>query len=78
MSDTVVKHYDFSPKKFPITIAALHPVTRAVVWSETIEKPEGLALLYIPPLKKQLGHPVLIRTTYGDGSVDEVAPESVH
>lgn len=66
-------HFDFAPDKFPITIEALHPETRVVVWAKTIEKPADLAMIVVPPLRKQLGHPVVIRVRYGDGTVSENA-----
>jgi hypothetical protein len=54
---------------YPIRIEALHPETEAVVWSRVVERPgsNGTAALYIPPLRKQLGHPVVIRVTLASG-----------
>ena len=66
-----MQRFDFRPELFPITIEALHVETRAVVWSETIERPEEAALVYIPPLASVLGHPVAMRLRFGDGTVDE-------
>jgi hypothetical protein len=66
-----MKRFDFRPELFPITLEALHVNTRAVVWSQTIERPEDAALVYIPPLRIQLGHPVAMRIRFGDGSVEE-------
>jgi hypothetical protein len=66
-----MQRFDFKPSQFPITLEALHPRTRAVVWSRTIERPDEAALVYIPPLREQLGHAVAMRIRFGDGTVDE-------
>jgi hypothetical protein len=66
-----VARYDFPAEKFPVTIEALHPETRAVVWWDRIEKPEFLTTRVIPPLARMLGHRVTIRITFGDGEVQE-------
>jgi hypothetical protein len=55
----------------PFTIDDLHPVTHAVVWSRPVTR---ACTLRIRPLAEQLGHPVIIRTTFADGTVDEAAP----
>jgi hypothetical protein len=65
--------FDLPPGAFPVTIEALHPETRAVVWSARVERPEETFLLYIPPLKLIHGHPVVIRMRFADGSVSEQA-----
>lgn len=62
---------DFHPEDFPITFEALHPKTRVVVWSQTVERPADATELYIPPLAKQLGHRVIMRITFGDGRVEQ-------
>jgi len=64
----------FPREQYPIVIEALHPDTRAVVWSKKVEAPDGLELVYIPPLARMLGHPVTIRMTFGDGSIKETPP----
>lgn len=66
-----VKRYNFLPNQFPIIIEAFHPVTRFVVWSATIDEPEDCVLFHIPPLKIMLGHSVMIRIRFGDGTVEE-------
>jgi len=71
MSKNVARH-NFPPELFPITVEALHPDTRAVVWTATLHRAGALE---IPPLKMQLGHPVAIRMTFGDGSVNELDPD---
>lgn len=65
--------YDYPPEKYPITIEALHFATGAVVWTKTVAEPPGdvSAVVYIPPLRKQLGHRVRIRVSFGDGTVQE-------
>jgi hypothetical protein len=58
---------------FPVRFEALHPETREVVWSGVMQRsvPPNFERLHIPPLRKLLGHPVLIRATFADGSVIE-------
>lgn len=58
---------NFLPEEFPVTIEALHPETREVLWSATIEQPADVGLLRIPPLGRQLGHPVHILIRFGTG-----------
>lgn len=65
---------DFPPDEFPVVIEALHAVTRAVVWRAVLERPAGLAALHIPPLARQLGHPVTMRITVATGQVVELDP----
>ena len=68
-------------EKFPFVIEALHPKTRAVVWSVTVEMPKSRhtgRLVEIPPLRQQLGHPVAMRIRYADGEVDEREPDPVN
>lgn len=60
--------YNFPREAFPITIEALHPDTKQVVWSTVVEMPEDAQPICIPPLKRQLGHPVEIRVTFADGA----------
>lgn len=66
--------FDLPPSAFPFTLEGLHPDTRAVVWSRTVERPEDVAVVYIPPLALIHGHRVEIRVRYADGSVDEERP----
>ncbi len=73
---TVIRH-DFPASDFPITVEALHPETRRVVWRRVIPAPEDTELLTIPPLRKILGHPVIIRIRFGDGRTEESAPPPV-
>jgi hypothetical protein len=68
------RRFDFPPDHYPITIEALHPDTSDVVWSMTLEKPEDTALVRIPPLRKILGHPVMIRIRYATGRIQESEP----
>lgn len=63
--------HNFAPEDFPIVLEAIHPETRHVVWSKTIEKPDDITAIYIPPLRRQLGHPVVMRARYGNGSMTE-------
>lgn len=72
---TNVKTHRLPPSSFPLEIEALHPVTGRVVWSTVLHEPaagEVWAGIEIPPLRQQLGHPVDIRITYGDGTVSEL------
>jgi hypothetical protein len=71
-----VASHDLPPEKFPIVIEALDVVTRAVVWSATIEQPPHgeKAVVAIPSLSQRFGHPVAIRLTFGDGEVEECGP----
>jgi hypothetical protein len=73
------------PEKFPILVEFLHPDTRAVVYTITIPKPRGPALspigsqdyfakVRIPPIARMLGHPVVARITFGDGTVQVIEP----
>lgn len=59
--------------KFPFTIEFLHPVTQAVVASQTIEAPvDGkFQAVYIPPVARFLGHYVAVRMRFADGEVVE-------
>lgn len=61
-------------RKFPILFEFLHPVTQAIVWSRTVKQPSDFAILRIPPLRHELGHPVSLRITFGDGEVQEELP----
>lgn len=63
--------FHYNSERFPIRFEALHPKTRAVVWSQVLERPDDLAMLAIPPLKKQLGHSVIIRVRFADGTMEE-------
>ena len=67
---------DFPLEKFPITIQALHPETRAVVWElVAFAPPPGEKVkIHLPPLKQLLGHPVTMRFLYADGTSDEAPP----
>jgi len=67
--------YRFPHDAYPLVIEALHPDTRAVVWTKTVAAPEDVAAIYIPPLARMLGHPVTIRMTWANGDVREGAPE---
>jgi hypothetical protein len=68
----------FPREAYPILIEALHPDIKSVVWSKAIEAPDSdeTVALHIPPMRKQLGHPVNIRVTfaksYESGSAAEV------
>ena len=67
--------YRFDQADFPLVIEGLHPDTRAVVWSLTIEAPVNADVpIYIPPLARRLGHPITIRMTWANGEVKEMEP----
>lgn len=62
---------------YPITIEALHPKTRSVVWSKKVEAThagKNPDPVYMPLLRKRLGHPIAMRIRFADGSVKESAP----
>lgn len=63
--------HNFAPEDFPIVLEAIHPETRVVVWTETIEQPDQITALHVPPLERQLGHPVVMRARYGQGAMIE-------
>ena len=71
-----IAFHDFPEDHFPITLEALHPVTRAVVWTTTIEKPQPgrRELVAIPALSERFGHPVTMRVRWPDGSIQEQEP----
>jgi hypothetical protein len=61
----------------PFTIEALHPTTRAAVWSRTVQCAEGrVEELHVPAIAKQVGHPVVMRITYADVTVVEKVEEA--
>lgn len=70
----LARRHDLPLSAYPIKIEALHPKTKAVVWSHTVEAPDNLVAVYIPPLRKQLGHPVDFKVTYADGTVERSGP----
>jgi len=66
----------FDRDDFPLVIEGLHPDTRVVVWSLTIEAPVNADMpIYIPPLAHRFGHPITIRMTWANGRVIEGSPE---
>ena len=70
-------HLNLTPQSFPVVIEALHPVTRKVVWTTTLDKPNDGAFVrvYVPPLAKRLGHPVAVRVRFADGREDTREPD---
>jgi len=69
-----VRHAGLLPRsKYPLTIDFLHPVTRAIVHSIRVEAPADGTLepVYIPPVALQVGHPVRVRVTFADGTVED-------
>jgi hypothetical protein len=71
--DLPVRQHDLPASVFPFTIEAYHPETKKVVWSH---RAEGPGQIYIPALKRQLGHPAAIRIIYADGRVEEKSAPS--
>jgi len=59
---------------FPFVIEFLHPATREVVHSITVPRPDDVVKIYVPPLSKQLGHPIATRFRFADGVVLECEP----
>ncbi len=78
MTGIPAKICDLPREKYPFKIEYLHPETREVVDSVTVEAPAPGTrnALYIPPLAKMLGHPVAVRITFADGQVQEMPPMS--
>lgn len=64
-----VVSYDLTPSMFPFVIEAYNPDGGEIVWTKTVEQPAPgeRGGIWIPPLRKQLGHPVCIRITFADG-----------
>lgn len=60
---------------FPITVQLLHWQNRTVLWERIIEAPHGLEGIRIPG-RRELGVPVIVRATFGDGEVREQKPPS--
>lgn len=56
---------------FPVKLEILRTDNDEVVYEETVEAPETITMLHIPPLGRELGVPVWVRVTYGDGKVVE-------
>lgn len=63
---------------YPFRLQALHPETGEVIWQSMVERPPGgvLKCLSIPPLANQLGHPVVMRILWADGTISVSAPEA--
>lgn len=70
------KEFDLPLEAYPLTLEAYHPETRKVVWSRVIDAPLSgqRAEIFIPPLRKQLGHPVAMRVIFADGTCREQGP----
>ncbi len=67
---------DLPKAKFPVLIECLHPQTRAIVHRIEVKvpRPGTRTPVYIPPLARRLGHPVMVRVTFGDGEIIEAPP----
>lgn len=66
---------DLPREAYPITIEAMRFITGAVVWRRVVEAPlQGeKAAVSIPPLRKQLGHPVGMRWKFANGETHEAS-----
>jgi hypothetical protein len=65
--------YDLPLRMYPFRIEALHPDTRMVLWTRTVQAPMGgkRDTIHIPALRERFGHPVQIRMVFADGTVEE-------
>lgn len=61
--------------KFPLTITGLRLDNRKEIWRKVVEKPSGLVLMEIPPLRLINKIPIIIRVEFGDGTSEEVMPK---
>lgn len=68
----VAVFHDFRPEDLPVTIELFRVDNDEKVWEATIDGP---GVLDIPPVARQQGCPVWVRTTMGDGTVYEERPE---
>ena len=66
---------NFPRECFPIRLEAFDLDTQNVVWSADVERPGAVE---IPPLARELGHPVSIRARMADGDCFEVPPPRKH
>jgi len=62
---------NFPRECFPIRLEAFDLDTKNVVWSARVEQPGAVEM---PPLARQLGHPISIRASFADGDTVEVPP----
>jgi hypothetical protein len=68
MSDRLAGPFLFPREAFPMTIEAYGPGVETPYWVETIEAPEGLAALYVPPARDYgVERCVKVRITWADG-----------
>lgn len=66
------RRHDLPREKFPFVIEAYHPTTKAIVWTATVQAPtDKTTSIYIPPLKERFGHPVGIRISFADGTIED-------
>jgi hypothetical protein len=63
------------PGDFPITIRCLRSDTDELVWQTTLEKPDGLASVYVPPLRRIHGVPIVTEVQLADGEVTRTTSE---
>jgi hypothetical protein len=70
--------YRFARDLYPLRIEALDPQTGEILWETTVEAPEGLAAVYIPPLAQQFGHAVRMRIVWADGTITDRSGETVN
>jgi hypothetical protein len=69
------KQFNLPKSAYPITIRMLRSDNRFVVWKKVIDLPnEGPIPLYIPPMAKQTGVPIIIQVEYANGETTETAP----
>lgn len=62
-------------KKFPLTMKMYRSDTDECVWARTVQKPDRLAGVRIPPMAKIVGCPVYVVIEYGDGTTERAEPE---
>lgn len=59
----------FAPEAFPVTFSARRVSDKEVVWSATVEQPQGLASVHVPALGMEHGlMEVRIQTSDGTDS----------
>lgn len=59
---------DLPKEAFPVTLRAFREDNNEEVWSETLEQP---GVLVVPPIAKQVGCRVWIKTEFGNGEVHD-------
>ena len=71
MQFTMPHRHNLPRQDFPLTIEAVHPVTRAVVWRNVVPMPGpgGSITLSLPPVGAIVGHFVVVRIRTASGYI---------